>query len=126
MLEEEEDESIYNADDTGLFCMLPPNKTVSLKGDPCCGGENSRKRVTVLLVCNISGTDRLLQLLLRTVKPHIAIKLPYICNGMGYTDHLCQIFKDIRCQNDFLTQKHITLCGPMCCSSPRHTLPKEG
>ena len=24
---------IYNVDDTGLFCMLPPNKTGSLKGD---------------------------------------------------------------------------------------------
>ena len=49
---------ICNADDAGLFCMLPPNKMLGLKGDPCCSGENSRKRITVLLACNINGTDR--------------------------------------------------------------------
>jgi hypothetical protein len=60
--------------------MLIPNKTVGLKGDPCCGGENSRKRITVLLACNINGTDRLLQSLLRKVKAHIAINLLESCH----------------------------------------------
>jgi len=60
--------------------MLPPNKTVSLKGDPCCGGENSRKRITVLLACNINGTDRPLHLLLRRLKTHIAINLLESCH----------------------------------------------
>jgi hypothetical protein len=92
--------------------MLPPTKTVSLKGDPCCGGEKSSKRITVLLACSIIGTDRPLQLLLRRVKTHIAINLlescHYIYNGVGYTGHLYQLFKDIRCQNDFLKQKYIS------------------
>jgi hypothetical protein len=35
--------NIYNADDTGLFSRLPPNKTLSLKGDPGSGGSNSKR-----------------------------------------------------------------------------------
>jgi len=71
---------IYNADDTGMFRMLPPNKIVSLKGDPCCGGENPRKKIAVLLACNINGTDRPLHLLLRRVKTHFAINLLESCH----------------------------------------------
>jgi hypothetical protein len=41
--------NIYNADQTGLFFRLPPNKTVSSKGDPCNGGKNSKERIMVLL-----------------------------------------------------------------------------
>jgi hypothetical protein len=31
---------IYNADETGLFFRLPPNKTLSLKGSPHNSGKN--------------------------------------------------------------------------------------
>jgi hypothetical protein len=51
--------NIYNADETGLFFRLPPNKTLSLKADPCNGGKNSKERITVLLACNADGTDKL-------------------------------------------------------------------
>jgi hypothetical protein len=33
--------NIYNASEAGLFSRLPPDKTWSLKGDPCTGGKNS-------------------------------------------------------------------------------------
>jgi hypothetical protein len=36
------------ADETGLFFRLALNKTLSLKGDPCNGGKNSKERITVL------------------------------------------------------------------------------
>ena len=64
--------------------MLPPNKTVSLKGDPCCGGQNPGKRITVKLACNISGTDRPLHLLVRRVKPHMAVNLLESCHMCGW------------------------------------------
>jgi hypothetical protein len=54
-----EPKNIYNADETGLFFRLPPNKTLSLKGDPYNGGKNSKERITVLLVFNADGTDKL-------------------------------------------------------------------
>jgi hypothetical protein len=51
--------NIYNADETGLFFRLLPRKTLSLKGDPCNGGKNSKERIMVLLACNADGTDKL-------------------------------------------------------------------
>jgi hypothetical protein len=50
--------NIYNADETELLFRLPTNETVSLKGDPCNGGKNSKKRITVLLACNADVTDK--------------------------------------------------------------------
>jgi hypothetical protein len=54
-----EPKNIYNVDETGLFFRLPPNKTLSLEGDPFNGGKNSKERITVLLACNADGTDKL-------------------------------------------------------------------
>lgn len=51
---------IQNADETGLFYQMLPNKTHSLKDDACVGGKNSKVRVTVLLCCNMDGSDRCL------------------------------------------------------------------
>jgi len=34
---------IYIASEAGLFSRLPPDKTWSLKGDPCNGGKNSNE-----------------------------------------------------------------------------------
>lgn len=52
-------ENNCNTDETGLFFMLPPKKKLSFKGDPCNGGNNSKDRMTVLLACSVSGTDKL-------------------------------------------------------------------
>lgn len=52
------DRDIYNADETGLFYQMLPNRTHTLKGDKCVGGKNSKVRVTVLLCCNMDGSDR--------------------------------------------------------------------
>jgi DDE superfamily endonuclease/Tc5 transposase DNA-binding domain/CENP-B N-terminal DNA-binding domain len=50
---------IFNADETGLFYKLLPNKTMSRKGKTCTGGKLSKERVTVLLCSNATGTDKL-------------------------------------------------------------------
>jgi hypothetical protein len=59
IIEGYDNKNIYSADETGLFFRLTPNKTLSLKGDPCTGGKNSKKWIIVLLACNDNGTDRL-------------------------------------------------------------------
>jgi hypothetical protein len=68
--------NIYNADKTGLFLRLPPNKTLSVKGDSCSGGKNSKERITVLLACNADGTDKFPPLL--TGKSENAHCLKYV------------------------------------------------
>jgi hypothetical protein len=50
---------MYSGDEAGLFFMLPPKKTLSVKGNPCSGGKNSKDRMTVMLACDISATDGL-------------------------------------------------------------------
>jgi hypothetical protein len=58
IIEGYEPKNIYNADETGLFFMLPPNKILSLKGNLCSGGRNSKERIMVLLAYSVSGTDK--------------------------------------------------------------------
>lgn len=60
---------IYNADETGLFYQMLPNKTHTLKGDKCVCGKHSKVCVTVLLCCNMDGSsDRRLPFLIGTAK----------------------------------------------------------
>ncbi|XP_075732481.1 tigger transposable element-derived protein 6 [Rhipicephalus microplus] len=49
---------IYNADETGLFYEMLPNKTLDFKGLCCQGGKHSKKRITVLLCANMDGSDK--------------------------------------------------------------------
>lgn len=59
---------IYNAD--GAFFKCLPDKTLTLKGDPCNGGKNSKERLTVLLCTNSSGKDKLKPLVIgKSKKP---------------------------------------------------------
>ena len=50
-----EDRNIYNADETGLFYRIMPNKTLCFKGEKCSGGKSSKERLTVLLCSNMTG-----------------------------------------------------------------------
>lgn len=50
---------VFNCDETGIFYRCLPNRTVSLKGSKCHGGANSKERVTALLCCNMTGTEKL-------------------------------------------------------------------
>ena len=49
--------NIYNADETGLFLELSPNKRMSLKHDPWNGQTNSKERIMAVFACNADGTD---------------------------------------------------------------------
>lgn len=50
------DDEIFNADETGLFYKLTPDKTLKFKGEKCKGGKLSKERITVMVAANMSGT----------------------------------------------------------------------
>ncbi|XP_050303768.1 tigger transposable element-derived protein 4-like [Anthonomus grandis grandis] len=52
------DVEIYNADETGLFYKLTPDKTLRFKGETCTGGKLSKERITVLVATNMTGSDK--------------------------------------------------------------------
>ncbi|CAC5416811.1 Tigger transposable element-derived protein 4 [Mytilus coruscus] len=49
---------ILNADETGLFFKLLPEKTLELKGVDCSGGKRSKERLTVKVCINMSGSAK--------------------------------------------------------------------
>jgi len=87
-------DDVFNADETGLFWRLMPNKTLAFKGnfykefnayfcilgEKCSGGKKSKERVTVLIGSNASGTDKLpLFMIGKSAKPRAFknAKLPF-------------------------------------------------
>ena len=68
ILQEYKPEDIYNADETGLFYRLQPDKSLVLKGEDCRGGKRSKERVTIMPCCNMTGTDKLQLLLIGKAK----------------------------------------------------------
>jgi len=50
-------ENIFNCDETGLFWKMKPSRTIS--NGPVSGTKQSKDRITVLLTCNASGTEKL-------------------------------------------------------------------
>lgn len=53
------DDKIFNADETGLFYKLMPDKTLKFKGENCSGGKLSKDRITVMVAANMSGTKKI-------------------------------------------------------------------
>lgn len=52
------DDDIYNAYETALFFRATADKTLKFKGEKCIGGKLSKDRITVLVVVNMTGTDK--------------------------------------------------------------------
>ena len=59
LLEEYEPKDIFNADETGLFFKLLPDRTYTFKGDTCHGGKKSKERITLMIAANMDGTEKL-------------------------------------------------------------------
>lgn len=51
--------NIFNADETGLFYNLQPDKTLCFQNEKCHGGKRSKIRLTVLLAANSDGSEKL-------------------------------------------------------------------
>ena len=53
LLNQYDPNDIFNADETGLFWRLLPDKTHAVKGETCSGGKKSKERITLLVCANI-------------------------------------------------------------------------
>lgn len=56
---------IFNADETGLFYRMPPNRTLSTSSN-VSGHKKDKSRITVLLGCNATGSEKLKPLVIGT------------------------------------------------------------
>lgn len=59
ILKNYEPKDIFNADETGLFYKLLPNKTLQFKGEKCHGGKKGKERITVMPTANMDGSEKL-------------------------------------------------------------------
>lgn len=59
LLRDYELKDVFNADETGLFFNLLPDKTLAMANDTCHGGKKSKERLTVLLCANADGSEKL-------------------------------------------------------------------
>ncbi|KAJ8882286.1 hypothetical protein PR048_018774 [Dryococelus australis] len=58
---------VYNADEQGMFYNLTADHTLAVKGDMCKDMKRCKKYLTVLLCCNMDGSDKM--------KPLVASRL---------------------------------------------------
>jgi hypothetical protein len=52
------DKDVFNADETGIFFRLTPDRTLKFKGEKCVGGKLSKERITALVCANAAGTEK--------------------------------------------------------------------
>ncbi|XP_046382889.1 tigger transposable element-derived protein 4-like [Ischnura elegans] len=60
---------VFNVSEMGIFFNFLPSEILSLKGGKCREGNTSDERLTVLLGCNESGTEKLMPLVVGNYKP---------------------------------------------------------
>ena len=61
-------EDIYNADETGIYYRAHPDGTLTEKKVEISGGKKMKDRVTALVACNMSGSDKRRLLVIRKSK----------------------------------------------------------
>lgn len=117
--------NIYNADETGLFYDLQPDKTLCYKNEKCFGGKKSKMRLTVLLAVNADGTDKLKPFVIgRAVKPRCfknvkTLPTTYVANKKSwmtsslFKDYLTSLDKSMKIQ-----KKKILLFIDQCPAHP--------
>ncbi|XP_028968680.1 tigger transposable element-derived protein 4-like [Galendromus occidentalis] len=52
--------NIFNADETGFFYKMLPNRSIRFKGKACHGGEQNKERFTALLRANFEETEKMI------------------------------------------------------------------
>jgi hypothetical protein len=66
-----EPKDVFNGDEFGLFYKCLPNKKMTLKGQSCSGGKQSKERITVFIACNMDGSEKLKMTVIgKYQKPH--------------------------------------------------------
>ena len=64
------DADIFNADETGLFWRMTPDKTLAFKGEVCKGGKHSKERVTALVAASAAGEKLPMFVIGKSKRPH--------------------------------------------------------
>jgi Tc5 transposase DNA-binding domain/DDE superfamily endonuclease len=59
LIENYEAKDIFNADETGLFFNMQPDRTMTFKGERCSDGKKSKERLTILFCTNADGSEKL-------------------------------------------------------------------
>ncbi|XP_071497551.1 tigger transposable element-derived protein 6-like [Diadema antillarum] len=65
---------IFNADETGLFYRMTPDKTLAYKGQECHGAKLSKDRLTVMLCANMDGSEKMKPLVIGKSKNPRSLK----------------------------------------------------
>jgi hypothetical protein len=128
LLEGYEPRDVYNADETGLFFNVLPDRTLAYKGETCHGGKHSKDRLTVLLCVNSDGIDKQVPIVIgKSSKPRCfkdVQKLPikYHANSKAwmtteiFCSFLCSLDTQMRAQN-----RKIILFVGNCAAHPKDT-----
>ena len=58
MLNEFDEENIYNADETGLYYRATPDGSLTYKSQTIAGYKKAMDRVTILCCTNVTGSDK--------------------------------------------------------------------
>ena len=91
-------DGIYNADETGVFYRLLPDKTLEFKKVDCHDGKKSKERLTALVCANVTGNDKLPRLIIgksanpRCFKNKKTLPTPYTSNKKAWMTS--EIFTD--------------------------------
>jgi len=59
ILDQYDENDIFNGDETGMFYRCFPGKSMVLANDACKNGKRSKDRVTVMLCCNMTGSEKI-------------------------------------------------------------------
>ena len=51
-------DDIYNADETALIYRAAPSFSMKFRGEKCFGMKTQKERITVLLCCNMTGSEK--------------------------------------------------------------------
>jgi transposase-like protein len=110
ILLEFDDDDIFNADETGIFYRMLPNKTLEFKGVQCHGGKQSKERLTALVTANMSGSQKLPLLVIgKSAKPRCfknvkTLPTEYVANKKAwmtselFSNWLCDLNKKCKRQ----------------------------
>lgn len=111
LLRDYEPHNIFNADETGLFFKCLPDRTLAFKNEKCHGGKSSKERITILLIANMTGTEkRKLFVIGKSAKPRCfknikSLPVIYAANTKAwmtaelFSEQLIKLDKDMGKQN---------------------------
>ena len=114
--------NIFNADKTGLYWRAIPDGTLSFKGIEAAGSKVAKNKMTLLMACNMDGSEKLDPLVIgKSKNPHCfknVKKLPvsYQSNKNAWmTAEIWTVAETHRQQDAFKEEKHryavLQLCG---------------